>query len=157
MMLFGMAACFTTVIKAPLTACVIVFETSGMTGLFSGLVLTCLTAYLTASFIGSQAHDEILLTQILESEYEDAHRETRNRRSHPQVYELPVGLQSSVALKKISEIAWPDKSRIVGIIHGEQETIPDGHTLLYPGDKLIVVAEDDESGRTLEKLTALMT
>lgn len=157
MMLFGMAACFTTVIKAPLTACVIVFETSGMTDLFSGLVLTCLTAYLTASFIGSQAHDHILLTQILESEYEDAHRETRNRRSHPQVYELPVGLQSSAALKKISEIAWPDKSRIVGIIHGEQETIPDGHTLLYPGDKLIVVAEDDESGRTLEKLTALMT
>lgn len=157
MMLFGMAACFTTVIKAPLTACVIVFETSGMISLFSGLVLTCLTAYLTATFIGSQAHDHILLTQILESEYENDQPDSLHRSAQPQVYELPISLQSPSALKKISEIAWPHKCRIVGIIHGEKETIPDGNTLLYSGDKLIVVAEDDESGRTLEKLTALIT
>ena len=157
MMLFGMAACFTTVIKAPLTACVIVLETSGMISLFSGLVLTCLTAYLTATFIGSQAHDEILLTQILESEYSGAQSDTPHRRSHLQVYELPVGLQSSAALKKISTIVWPHKCRIVSVLHGEQEIIPDGNTLLYPGDKLIVVAEDDKSGQTLEKLTALVT
>lgn len=154
MILFGMAACFTTVIKAPLTACVIVFETSGSLHQLSGLVLTCFTAYLTANFIGSQAHDHILLTQILESEYERPDRKMNANAGVPQLYELPIGLHSVAALKKVREIDWPQKCRIVGVMHGEEEIIPDGTTVLYPGDKLVVLAEDD-TGALLEQLTDL--
>lgn len=154
MILFGMAACFTTVIKAPLTACVIVFETSGAIHQLSGLVLTCFTAYLTANFIGSQAHDHILLTQILESEYEQPDRKTSVNAGIPQLYELPIGLHSVAALKKVREIEWPQKCRIVGVMHSEEEIIPDGTTVLYPGDKLVVLAEDD-TGALLEQLTDL--
>ena len=154
MILFGMAACFTTVIKAPLTACVIVFETSGAFHQLSGLVLTCFTAYLTASFIGSQAHDHIVLSQILESEYQNPEQKTNTRAGTPQLYELPIGLHSTAALKKLSETDWPKKCRIVGVIHGENEIVPDGNTVLYPGDKLIVLAEDD-TGALLAQLTGL--
>ena len=154
MILFGMAACFTTVIKAPLTACVIVFETSGALHQLSGLVLTCLTAYLTASFIGSQAHDHILLTQILESDSRAVNKKSGTESGSPQLYELPIGLHSIAALKKINEMEWPQKCRIVGVMHGEHESIPDGNTVLYPGDKLIVLAEDD-TGDILEILTVL--
>ena len=152
MILFGMAACFTTVIKAPLTACVIVFETSGSFHQLSGLVLTCFTAYLTASFIGSQAHDHIVLTQILESEYQSSEQNTSA--GAPQLYELPIGLHSIAALKKVSETGWPQKCRVVGVVHGEHESVPDGNTVLYPGDKVIVLAEGD-TGDLLEKLIAL--
>ena len=155
MILFGMAACFTTVIKAPLTACVIVFETSGAFHQLSGLVLTCFTAYLTASFIGSQAHDHILLAQIFEAEQGNTHSLSGKHGTYrPQLYELPIGLQSIVALKKIRETDWPQKCRIVSVIHGEEETIPDGNTVLYPGDKLVVLIEDD-TGFLLEQLTGL--
>lgn len=155
MILFGMAACFTTVIKAPLTACVIVFETSGAFLQLGGLVLTCLISYLTAALIGSQAHDHILLEQILETEHSDSHSQTDKHGTYrPQLYELPIGLQSIVALKKIRETDWPQKCRIVGVIHGEKETIPDGNTVLYPGDKLVVLVEDD-TGFLLEQLTGL--
>ena len=157
MILFGMGACFTTVIKAPMTAIVIVLETSGALPQLSGLVLTCLTAYLTASFIGSQAHDHILLEQILESEHYISTQTEHGKKSGPQLYELPIGLEAPAALKKICEIDWPNKCRIVGIIHGEKEAIPDGTTVLYPGDKLIIVAEDDDTGRLLGKITALTT
>lgn len=157
MILFGMGACFTTVIKAPMTAIVIVLETSGALPQLSGLVLTCLTAYLTASFIGSQAHDHILLEQILESEHYISGQTEHGKKSGPQLYELPIGLEAPAALKKICEIDWPNKCRIVGIIHGEKEAIPDGTTVLYPGDKLIIVAEDDDTGRLLGKITALTT
>ena len=152
MILFGMAACFTTVIKAPLTACVIVFETSGAFNQLGGLVLTCLTAYLTASFIGSQAHDHIVLTQILESEYQSSEQNTSA--GAPQLYELPIGLHSTAALKKVSETDWPQKCRVVGVVHGEHESVPDGNTVLYPGDKVILLAEGD-TGDLLEKLIAL--
>ena len=154
MILFGMAACFTTVIKAPLTACAIVFETSGALPQLSGLVLTCLTAYLTASFIGSQAHDHILLTQILESDSRAVNKKSGTESGSPQLYELPIGLHSIAALKKINEMEWPQKCRIVSVMHGEHESIPDGNTVLYPGDKLIVLAEDD-TGDILEILTVL--
>ena len=157
MLLFGMAACFTTVIKAPLTACAIVFETSGELHRLGALVLTCLSAYLTARFIGSQAHDHILLEQILEAEESNSAQPPNRGKAQPQLYELPIGFQSAAALKKISETNWPDKCRIIGVIHGEQESIPDGNTLLYPGDKLIVLAEDEDSGPVLEKLTILTT
>ena len=155
MLLFGMAACFTAVIKAPLTACAIVFEISGAFHLLSGLVLTCLTVYLTATFIGSQAHDHILLTQILESQRNSSKEKHRKEKYCPQLYERPVCLQSFAALKKIGEIEWPDKCLIVGVIHGEDESIPDGNTLLYPGDKLIILAEENGAEPILEKITAL--
>ena len=155
MMLFGMAACFTTVIKAPLTACAIVFETSGAFPQLGGLVLTCLTAYVTANLIGSQAHDHVLLTQILESEQHDGHSRTQRYGTYrTQLYEIPIKLKSAAAFKKIRETEWPQKCRIVGVIHGEEEIIPDGNTVLYTGDKLIVLAEDD-TGALLEELTAL--
>ena len=68
MMIFGMAACFATVIKAPLTACAIIIETCGNFHYLGGLILTSLVAYTTANLIGSKAHDEVLLSQILKEE-----------------------------------------------------------------------------------------
>ncbi len=67
MMIFGMVACFATVIKAPLTACAIIIETCGNLHNLSGLVLTSFVAYTTANIIGSKAHDEVLLSQILKN------------------------------------------------------------------------------------------
>ena len=49
---------------------------------------------------------------------------------------------------------WPQKCRIIGVMHGEHEFVPDGNTVLYPGDKLIILAEDT-SGSLLEQLTGL--
>ncbi|MEL3907344.1 MAG: ClC family H(+)/Cl(-) exchange transporter [Treponema sp.] len=155
MLMFGMAACFTAVIKAPLTACIIVFETTGSINHLSGLVLTCLSAYLTANFIGSQAHDHVLLTQILEAEDTTAEESGLHGNPHPQIYELPVQPQSPAALKKISETVWPKDCLIVGIVRGDHELIPDGKTTLYPGDKLIILAKSPSAGRLLEELAEL--
>lgn len=68
MMIFGMVACFATVIKAPLTACAIIIETCGNLHYLGGLILTSLVAYTTANLIGSESHDEVLLSQILKED-----------------------------------------------------------------------------------------
>ena len=73
MMIYGMVACFATVIKAPLTACAIIIETCANMHNLSPIVLTSLVAYTTANLIGSASHDEVLLEQILKNiEGEDA-------------------------------------------------------------------------------------
>lgn len=153
MMLLGMAACFTTVINAPLTACVIVFETSASFRQLGPLVLICFISYLTTRFIDSQSHDHILLTQILQSK-ESRNRLRKAKHYWPDLYELPIRLQSKAAFKKISEIAWPLKCLIVGVIHGGHESVPNGNTVLYPGDKLIVLAEENTDA-LYDALTAL--
>ncbi|MGP1593680.1 MAG: ClC family H(+)/Cl(-) exchange transporter [Treponema sp.] len=152
MLLFGMAACFTTVIKAPLTACVIVLETSGSLTHLGGLVLTCLSAYMTATIIGSQAHDHVLLDQILAEEgscklYTGSHDK--------QVVELPVQPNAPAALKKISATHWPKQCLIIGVIRGEHELIPDGETEVYPGDKLILLVENAKNQALMEALRVL--
>lgn len=155
-MLLGMGACFTTVINAPLTACIMVVETSGAFHELGPLVFTCFIAYLTARYIDSQAHDHILLTQMLESD-RDSLRYRLDKREHylPDLYELPIQLQSAAAYKKISETPWPAQCLIVGVIHSNHESIPNGNTILYPGDKLIVLAEDN-TGAFLDELTSLI-
>lgn len=152
MLLFGMAACFTTVIKAPLTACVIVLETSGSLTHLGGLVLTCLTAYMTANVIGSQAHDHVLLDQILA---EEGSCKLYTGRPDKQVVELPVQPNSAAALKKVSATDWPEQCLIIGIIRGEQELIPDGKTEIYPGDKLMVLVENAQNQSLMESLWKL--
>ena len=73
MIIYGMVACFATVIKAPLTACAIIVETCGNMHNLSPILLTSLVAYTTANLIGSASHDEVLLEQILKNvEGEDA-------------------------------------------------------------------------------------
>ncbi|MGP1455468.1 MAG: ClC family H(+)/Cl(-) exchange transporter [Treponema sp.] len=71
MLLFGMAACFTTVIKTPLSACALILETSGSFQHLGGLVLTCFVAYAVANCIGSPAHDQVLLAQFLDTAQKD--------------------------------------------------------------------------------------
>lgn len=71
MLLFGMAACFTTVIKTPLSACALILETSGSFQHLGGLVLTCFAAYAAANCIGSPAHDQVLLAQFLNTVQKD--------------------------------------------------------------------------------------
>jgi len=71
MMIYGMVACFATVIKAPLTSCAIIIETCADMHNLSPIVLTSFVAYTTANLIGSASHDEVLLEQILKSKEGD--------------------------------------------------------------------------------------
>lgn len=64
-MIFAMAGFFAAVIKAPLTAVILLAETSGNILHFGGLVLTALTSYITANIINSPANDEVILKQLL--------------------------------------------------------------------------------------------
>lgn len=158
MIVFAMAACFTTVIKAPLTACVLVFETSGASlPHLGGLVLTCLSAYITANLIGSKAHDHVMLTQLLASVGNNVKQEEKNASSSKikQVFEIPVYPESFAALKKISEIRFPDGCFITGICRGDNEIIPDGNTSIYAGDKLIVLADTADTAKTLQELKTI--
>ena len=140
LMVFAMAAFFTTVIKAPITAIVLLAETSGDLFHLGGLVLTTAAAYITANIIKSPPNDEVLLKQILNSE--DFENKKEKAEDHgKQVFEVCVSPESFLDGKKIMDIQWPDDCLIVSIARGEEEIIPDGSTSISAGDRLVVLTQ----------------
>ena len=140
LMVFAMAAFFTTVIKAPITAIVLLAETSGNLFHLGGLVLTTAAAYITANIIKSPPNDEVLLKQILNSE-DFANKKEKAEDHGKQVFEVCVSPESFLDGKKIMDIQWPDDCLIVSIARGEEEIIPDGSTSISAGDRLVVLTQ----------------
>ena len=138
LMVFAMAAFFTTVIKAPITAIVLLAETSGDLFHLGGLVLTTAAAYITANIIKSPPNDEVLLKQILDSE-DFANKKEKAEDHGKQVFEVCVSPESFLDGKKIMDIQWPNDCLIVSIARGEEEIIPDGSTSISAGDRLVVL------------------
>ena len=138
LMVFAMAAFFTTVIKAPITAIVLLAETSGDLFHLGGLVLTTAAAYITANIIKSPPNDEVLLKQILDSE-DFANKKEKAEEHGKQVFEVCVSPESFLDGKKIMDIQWPNDCLIVSIARGEEEIIPDGSTSISAGDRLVVL------------------
>ncbi|UTD05313.1 ClC family H(+)/Cl(-) exchange transporter [Treponema denticola] len=154
LMVFAMAAFFTTVIKAPVTAIVLLAETSGNLFHLGGLVLTTAAAYITANIIKSPPNDEVLLKQILNSE--DFSNKKEKAEDHgKQVFEVCVSPESFLDGKKIMDIQWPDDCLIVSIARGEEEIIPDGSTSISAGDRLVVLTHGHYVESHLEQIAEM--
>ncbi|GMO46167.1 MAG: ClC family H(+)/Cl(-) exchange transporter [Termitinemataceae bacterium] len=65
-MILGMAGMFASVVKAPVSAIVLVMEMSGNYNHFASLVLVCLCSFVTAELIKSRSVYDVLLEKILE-------------------------------------------------------------------------------------------
>ena len=154
LMVFAMAAFFTTVIKAPITAIVLLAETSGNLFHLGGLVLTTAAAYITANIIKSLPNDEVLLKQILDSE-DFANKKEKAEEHGKQVFEVCVSPESFLDGKKIMDIQWPDDCLIVSIARGEEEIIPDGSTYISAGDRLVVLTHGHYVESHLEQIAEM--
>jgi H+/Cl- antiporter ClcA len=67
LMIMGMAAFFTGAVGAPVTGIVLILEMSGNFNHLSGLVLACLSAFVTTLIINSRPVYEALLARFLRS------------------------------------------------------------------------------------------
>ena len=77
-LILGMAAFFTAVVKAPVTGAVLILEMSGNFNHFGGLMLVCLTAYVTSDVLISQPVYDVLLSRLMAA---DAGSEKKEQKS----------------------------------------------------------------------------
>ncbi len=141
-MIFAMAAFFATVIKAPLTAVVLMTETSGRLYHLGGITLTVLSAYITANLIHSPANDDVLLKQLLDGN--NGKEKPPVAEEGKQMFEVFVAPESQLDGKLISQVQWPDDCLIVSLARGEEEIIPDGNTKISAGDRLLVLTDSEK-------------
>lgn len=152
LMIFAMAAFFATVIKAPLTAIVLLTETSGHFFYLGGVVLTVFSAYITANLIHSPANDDVILKQLLADKTQKDEDKKSKKDEGKQMFEVFISPSCLLDGKLISQIDWPANCLIVSLARGEEELIPSGQTKITAGDRLIILTDSTNINRAIDTI-----
>ncbi|GAA0178758.1 ClC family H(+)/Cl(-) exchange transporter [Clostridium sediminicola] len=148
--IIAMAGYFTAVVKAPITGMVLLTE---MTGSFSHLLsiaFVCIIAYVITDLLNSEPIYESLFERVLSKSDNIFKGESNNK----VIIEVPVCVESFLEDKKICQVDWPCSCLIAALKRGEKEIIPRGDTVIYAGDYLIVLANEDTASSIQECLTS---
>lgn len=146
--ILAMAGYFTAVVRAPITGSILITEMTGTLSHLLSLSLVCITAYVIADFLGSNPVYESLLEKFLAN---NKNEEIGNSITKT-ILEIAVCMGSSVDGKKVKELEWPVNCLLVGVKRGKREIIPKGNTLIYPGDYLIVLTDENKASEVRETL-----
>lgn len=150
-MILAMAGYFTAIVKAPITGIVLVTEMTGSFNHLLAIAVVSMTAYVVVGVMESHPIYESLLQRILSKgavKFESSY-------ASKVLIEAPVCLGSVIEGKMVKEIEWHPRCLLVSIKRGMDEIIPKGDTLIYSGDYLIVLANEDEAAEIREGISAI--
>ncbi len=149
MVMICMAAFFTTVVKAPITAIIMICE---FTGSFAPL-LPVIIAVSIGYIIGEMSKTDGIYEELLE-EYE---KETGiHERAEKEVYVLSVVFGALADGREVKDVLWPVGARVKELRRGEEVILPDGGTLLRGGDVLTIVCKTTQPQRVREELEHIL-
>ncbi|ATW25510.1 ClC family H(+)/Cl(-) exchange transporter [Candidatus Formimonas warabiya] len=148
----AMAAYFTAIVKAPVTGSILITEMTGSFNHLLPLITVSMTAYFVCDLLKSEPIYETLLGRLLPAK---GKLDSASEKGNKVLLEIAVSLGSKVAGKKIRDLIWPYHCLIVGIKRGNSEIIPTGDTVLFPGDYLIVLSNQDKMPEVRESLTKM--
>lgn len=151
--ILAMAGYFTAIVRAPITGTILITEMTGSFTHFLSLAVISISAYIVADLLGSKPIYESLLEKILHKQGGDVVIGNEKTKS---ILEFAVCMGSILDGKQIKEIKWPSHCLLVSVKRGEQEIIPKGDTVIYPGDYLIVLTNDDKVSKINDALTQMV-
>lgn len=149
LLVFAMAGYFAGIGKAPFTAILLVTEMVGSLQHLVPLALTSLVAYIVVDLLGGAPIYESLLERMTVVQ-KLAVISGKNDR-----IELPVFDDSRFVGKQVRDIRWPENTLLIGVRRGEKTAIPNGDTLIRPGDTLLVLVDANFSANVLAELQQL--
>lgn len=141
-----MAVFFTTIVRAPITGIVMVFELTGQFTHFLPVLVGVGIGYLISMLFKLEPIYEKNLDLFIEEEkiYENFRKERVT---------LVVQPRSKADMSKVRSIVWPTNGLVVEVITAEGNTIvPDGEQILKAGDTVIFECETD----SLEELNGYL-
>ncbi|MEI8201332.1 MAG: TrkA C-terminal domain-containing protein [Eubacteriales bacterium] len=124
---------------------------TGSFAFFLPLALVSLCAYLTADLFRSKPVYESLLELILVRPKE----RPSSRQGEKTLWEFAIEHTSPADGKQIKNLSWPEHFLLVAIKRGQEETIPNGDTLLTGGDYVVGLLPTDELDTINEKMSVL--
>ncbi|MDI3481893.1 MAG: hypothetical protein PWQ97_1548 [Tepidanaerobacteraceae bacterium] len=145
----AMAGYFSAVVKAPITGAILITEMTGSFIHLLALTLISLTSYLTADLLNGQPIYDQLLDRLL---IEKKKLKVLTGTDRKVLLEIPVCVGSELDGKKIKDVSLDPQCLLVSINRGTTEIIPRGHTRIYPGDYLVVLADYERAEEIRAKL-----
>ncbi len=145
MIMICMATFFTSVVKAPFTAIIMICE---FTGSFAPL-LPAVIAVFVGYMIGELAKTDSIYETLLALYEKDTGLSERQVR---EVFTLAVAPYSPADNREVRDVLWPAYTKVKEIRRGEELILPEGGSVLKAGDVLTVVCRTVDAKATLDEL-----
>lgn len=149
----GMAGLFASIVRAPITGIILVFELTGNMNNLLPLAVVALTSYTVANLFNVEPFYEALLGRM-----EAPNAEAQfNRKSEKVIKSFVIPLGSELHNKKIKEIDWGRHALIITVERGEESITPSGDVTLLAGDEIVFLVSQRRFARDEEHLELLFS
>lgn len=143
----SMAACFSAIVKAPITGSILIMEMTGSFNHMVSLIVVSMTSYLVVDVAKSKPIYEELLERSLVRQGKVSKNVTSKKR---QIIEVAICIGSKLDGKQIKSIDWPQYCLLVSIKRGDIELVPKGDTRIIAGDYLYILTNTDQAKQIRE-------
>lgn len=147
----GMAGLFASIVRAPITGVIVVFEITGNMDSLLPLAAVSLVSYATANMLGSTPFYSSLLSGVLKG------KENAPAGSGEKVlrtFVVPTG--SLLKNKKISDIDWGKHCIIVSVERNEKPITPKGDLKILEGDELVFLISQRRFARDISRIEKIV-
>lgn len=133
--IFAMAAYFTAIGKAPLTAIILVTEMVGNITHLMPLAVCSLCAYIMNDWLGGNPIYESLLERLVK-------HNSPSITGIKTVFEFPVTAESNLDGTLVRDFNWPQEMLLISILRGSNELLTHGDTVMKAGDILMILTDE---------------
>ena len=149
MVMICLAALFATLIRAPITAIIMICEFTGSFAYLLPVIIAVSIGYTIGETFRTDGIYEDLL-EVYEQEngiHENAVRE---------VFVIPLRRGAIADKREVRDVLWPAGARVKEIRRGEETILPDGDTILHDGDVLTIVCKTDSPQKAKDDLLHIL-
>jgi H+/Cl- antiporter ClcA len=139
--ILAMAGYFTAVVRAPITGTILITEMTGNFTHLLSLAIVSVVAYIVADILASKPIYESLLEKFLHNAGEKI---SFGNKKNKHLLEFSVCMGCHLDGKQVKDVKWPPNCLLVAVKRGEEEILPRGDTVIFPGDYLIVLTNEDK-------------
>ena len=149
MVMICIASLFTSIVRAPLTAIVMICE---FTGSFAPL-LPAIIGVALGYIVGEIFRTDGIYEDLLEAYEKESGIHERALR---EVYTIVLAKGALAEKREVRDVLWPAGARVTEIHRGDEVILPDGETVLHAGDTLVVVCRTDAPEKVKEDLIHIL-
>ncbi|OUO61045.1 chloride channel protein [Olsenella sp. An270] len=135
----GVAGLFAGVVRAPVTAVILVFELTGSLDALLSVTLVSVLAYVVSTLTGTDAFYEHLLESLLASTAKKG--TTASGPGEKDIATVRVGAGSRLEGRRVCDVPWPDGTRLLTIERAGGRLVPTGETVLLASDELLYIVD----------------
>lgn len=150
--ILGMTAYFTAVVRAPITAAILISEMTGTLSHLLSLVAVSVVAYAVAELLRSPPIYDALLKRLLGAQGMSAVLGDEDKKA---ILTIPVHVGSAVEHKELRELALPEDCFLIGLVRGATELLPRPRLEIRPGDSLAVLTSESRVAQVKPVLLAM--